>query len=434
MDIPFLCGRDEITLRLPDNVIVYESHFPAPAGPADELVAGALSNPVGSKPLAEALSNRRAGDVVVVVSDITRPIPYASFLSGMLSGIEAAGVDRGEILILIGTGMHRPSTAEERVEMFGCDVAENYRIVDHIADDNDELAEISGQSWSGSTVRLNKHFVNSGFRIITGLVEPHFMAGFSGGRKAVCPGLSSLETLKKFHGYEFLASDLARAGNLAGNPLHEEALSVAKLVGVDFSLNVVMNHNRQIVRAFAGELEAAHLEACRFAAECTCREVPIEADLALTSSGGYPLYSTFYQCAKGMVSCIPAVRQSGVILAFGACSEGVGSPEFTEMLVEYSGRMEEFLIDISKSDEFTRDQWGIQIQTRALRRVGEDNLYFVTSGIKADLLNKLSVTGQTEKPENMAQTIQALLDERIRAGCKQIAVFPEGPYCVPISK
>ena len=249
MKLEFACDRDRWELDVPDDAIVYASRYPAPAMDAAAQVGAALDAPAGAPRLEEALCRRRPGKVCVIVSDITRPIPYASFLPQMLARIEAAGVPRRDLLILIGTGMHRPSTAAEREEMFGADVAGHYEIVDHRADDPAELAEAPGRSWSGNPIRLNRRLVAAGFRLATGLVEPHFMAGFSGGRKAICPGCAALDTVRRFHGAEFLGQPAARNGNLDGNPLHLEALSVARALGVDFTLNVVLDGARRVVAA-----------------------------------------------------------------------------------------------------------------------------------------------------------------------------------------
>jgi nickel-dependent lactate racemase len=433
METSFLYGRSEIRLDLPNGTDLYASRYPEPSAPAAELVLDAVNRPRGAPPLADALARRRPGEVVVVTSDVTRPIPYAAFLPELLAAVESAGVAREAIVILIATGPHRPSTAAERLAMFGEAVVRAYRIEDHRADDDAGLTELPGRSASGARVRLNRRFLEAGFRLLTGLVEPHFMAGFSGGRKSVCPGLAALETLSRFHGAEFLADPRARNACLAGNPLHEEALSIARLAGVDFTLNLVLDRARRVVRAFAGALEPAHASACAFAADCACRPVPRLADVVLTSSGGYPLDATFYQCVKGFVSCLPAVRPGGTIIAFGALSEGVGSPEYAAMMDRYAGRWEAFLESIRRPGAFAKDQWGFQMHARALARVGEANLHFVSDGLPAKTLARLSVTGHAAPRGEAGRVVRALL-HRALAGGGRLAAFPEGPYCAPIQE
>ena len=429
----FLCDRRKIRLTIPDDSLVYTSRFPVPTGSASELVTQAMRQPIESAPLSEAVKSRRDGNIVIVVSDITRPIPYATFLPNILDELESTGVPRREIVILIATGMHRPSSAAERIEMFGSDITSRYKIVDHRSDCDENLVTLDGKSWSGNTVRLNSLFMNAGFRIITGLVEPHFMAGFSGGRKSVCPGLSSLETLQQFHGYEYLNNPLVRNGNLNGNPLHEEALSVGKLAGVDFSINVVLNRSRRIVSVFAGQLDTAHRKACEFVGSYACPPVEQQVDIALTSSGGYPLDATFYQCVKGMVGVLPAVKPGGAIISFGGCSEGVGSSGYAELMQNYTDRWEDFLADISKGGSFLKDQWEFQMQTWVLRCVGQRNLHFVSGGLSAKQLSTLCVNPHHTTEPELSAKVQEVLDALLKTSeSKTLAVFPEGPYCAPI--
>jgi nickel-dependent lactate racemase len=373
--------------------------------------------------------------VVVVVSDVTRPIPYDTFLPALLREIEEAGVRREEILVLVATGMHRPSTAAERREMFGV-AAERYRVEDHRAEDDGSLEEVPGRTRSGASIRVNRAYLRAGFRIVTGLVEPHFMAGFSGGRKAICPGLCSLDTVMKFHGAEILGDPLARNGRLEGNPCHEEALWVARAVGAEFSLNVVLDRGRGVVRAFAGDIEKAHGNAVEFVRGCACPVVREEADVVVTSCGGYPLDATFYQCVKGLVSCLPAVRENGTIVAFGSCTENFGSPEYEGIMRRYEGRWREFLRDIRRADVFTKDQWELQMQARALERVGEKNVRFVTEGFPGEDLSVLSVNGTRAEDGKVRATLQRVVDEAIAAAGKRVrvAAIPEGPYCAPLEK
>ena len=426
----FLCGRETIRLTLPPASQVFAPAYPPALASAAAQVMAAVGAPVDGPRLVDALRGRRNGRVVVVVSDITRPIPYATFLPELLAALESGGVGADEILILIATGMHRPSTSEERLAMFGAAVVQRYRIEDHRAEDAAGLADVPGASASGRRVRLNRHYVEAGFRLVTGLVEPHFMAGFSGGRKAICPGLASLDTVGTFHGADFLGNPGAANTRLAGNPLHAEALSVARLCPPDFTLNLVLDQQRRIARAYAGGLEAAHAAACEFVSACARRPVTCPADVVVTSSGGHPLDTTFYQCVKGLVSCLPAVRPGGIIIAFGGCREGVGSPEYAATMREFSGRWEEFLAHIRQPGVFTKDQWQFQMHARALRKVGVERLHFVTDGLSAEVLAGLSVHGHSAATGTTQSVVQQLLDGMSSGGAR-VAAFPEGPYCLP---
>lgn len=432
MEIGFQYGNNEISLNLPEDCLIYKSSYKIAQESASQLLLKSIANPVESKSLGELLATRKAGNVVVVVSDITRPIPYTRFLPELLSYLEKTGVLKEEITILVATGMHRASTRLERIRMFGEMIVNNYRIIDHNCENEDELQELPGISWSGSKIRLNKNYVNAGFRIVTGLVEPHFMAGFSGGRKAICPGLVSLEAVQKFHGYQFLSHPKASSAILKDNPCHEENRSIARLCPPDFTINIILDNCKSINTIISGELFSSHQKAVDYVREACCPVVNVDADVAVTSCGGYPLDATFYQCVKGLVNCLPALKERGEIIAFGGCSEGIGSPEYTAIMKKYSGNYLRFIEDIKNEKFFIKDQWEFQMHIRALEKTGQQNLHFYTSGIPADELSMLSVNPHYAPAIEIERHIQNHIDQAVRAQ-KKIAVFPEGPYCAPVT-
>lgn len=433
MQLNLKYGRSNIPVHVPDTSIIYESKYPVNTKSAQELLQDAIANPSQNYFLGEALSKRRQGKVVIVVSDITRPIPYKLFLPLLLQKIEKADVNREDILILIATGMHRVSSNSERIQMFGKEIVNNYNIVDHNAEDETHLKKLDGLSWSGSSVSLNKHYLEAGFRIVTGLVEPHFMAGFSGGRKSVCPGIASLDAVKNFHGFDFLDHPNARTACLKDNPLHEEALSVAHMAPADYAVHIVLNQQKAVNHMICGDLFQAHEEAVEYVKTSCCPEVVNEADLVISSSGGYPLDATFYQCVKGIVNTLPAVKRNGSVITIGSCSEGIGSEEYSETMKKYSGRSEEFIKDISEGEVFIKDQWQFQLHIRALRKLGEENIHFFTSGIEEDELGKLSVNPHSLHESKIQRNVQMMIDKCIEEN-GLIAVLPEGPYCSPILK
>ena len=432
MNVKVAYGRRKLELDVPDDAVLYSPAFPPASAPSAKLVLDAVRRPVAGPKLVDAVRTRQPGSVVVVVSDITRPVPYHSFLKELLSEIEAGGVAQDAVTVLIATGMHRPSTESERKDMFGEEICGRYKILDHRAAEKEDLVMIPGRSWSGRPIELNRHFVQAEFRVTTGLVEPHFMAGFSGGRKSVCPGLSSLDTIKAFHGYEFLADQSARNANLDGNPLHEEALSIARVARVDFCVNVIVNGEREVIATFAGELEASHVAACEFVGQHACPRMEGECDVVLTSCGGYPLDATFYQCVKGMVTCLPTVKRGGAVLAVGRCSEGIGSPEYRALMYEYTGRHKVFLHDLRERKDVRKDQWELQMQIRVMDHVGEWNLHFVADGLPDGDLTHLSAQGIDVRGKDVEREVQQLLDTLLSDG-RSLAVMPEGPYCAPVS-
>ena len=431
MKTSLIYGKEEIEINVPENADIYEPNFPTICDSSSKIVYRAITNPIDCLPLEQALRKRKNDKIVIVVSDITRPIPYKTFLKCILDEIVSAGLKKTDITILVATGMHRASSESEHIEMFGQEIVDNYRIVDHDAEDKKNLVKIDKKSKSGSDIILNRHLVEAGFKIVTGLVEPHFMAGFSGGRKSICPGLVSLETIQTFHGFKMLNDKDTENAVLNGNPCHEESFSVAEAVEIDFVLNVVLNKKREVVNAFAGELNAAHLAACDFVVQYTCPKINKEYDIVITSSGGYPLDATFYQCVKGIVSCLPVVKKGGIIISIGKCCEGIGSPEFKSTMFKYSESWKKFLKDIQAADVVIKDQWQLQMQTRALEKIGKENLYFVNDTLSIDELGRLNVNPVPAENGKTSEVLQKLFDSLVDQN-SSVAVFPDGPYCAPL--
>jgi lactate racemase len=430
-NIAFQYGKDIINIPLQGDVDTYLPGYKKNSSPAAEVVSRAVAKPVGKQPLIRDLKDKwnGTGNIVIVVSDITRPIAYKTFLPPLLQDIEQAGIVKEKIIILVATGMHRPSKKEERVEMFGEEVASRYCIIDHKADDPDELKTVPGKSKEGLDIILNRHYVDAGYRIITSLVEPHFMAGFSGGRKTVCPGLSSLETIRRFHGYDMLDHPQVQSALLHNNPCHEEAFSVAKAAPPDYAINIIQDKHRNVVEAFAGDYIQSYEEAVKVVSRAACKKVEEPADVVITSCGGYPLDTTFYQCVKGFVACLPAVKKGGEIIAFGSCTEGIGSDEYEGLMKQYNGNWQQFMKDYQDPGCFVKDQWQYQMHIRTLKKIGVNHLHFITDAFPKSELDMLSVNGYAVKKEDIAATISRLTKRDIKS---RIAVFPEGPYCVAV--
>ena len=391
-------------------------------------VAQALGRPVGTAPLARLAAGRRRA--VVVVSDITRPVPYRTILPPLLGQLEPHVAD---ITLLVATGTHRPSTDEEKLEMFGPQALARCRIVDHDSRDPDALVPLGRRTSAGTLVRVSRLYAEADLKILTGLVEPHFMAGYSGGRKAVCPGLVDLQTIQRFHGPAFLEDPGAASGVLEDNPCHREATEIAHIAGADFILNVALDLRRRILGVFAGGLEEAFAAAVANV-DAYCRTpVGEPADIVVTSGGGYPLDQTFYQSVKGMVAALPAVRDGGTILIAAACSEGIGNPEYSDLMCRYDGRHTDFLRDIQARPDVQQDQWEFEEQCKVLARVGIGGLVVCTDGIPPDTLARLSVTpaaAVTNKVHAVpAAQLQATLDALLaRAPSARVIAIPDGPY------
>lgn len=415
-----------------------------------------LSNPIGSPTLEEIITKKGKPpgklSVAITVSDITRPVPYKGedgILLPLLRRLRSLDISRENIKIIVGTGTHRPSTAEEKIEMFGEGVTGEYRIIDHHCEDQGSLTYV-GKTHRGTDVFLNSEFYRADLRIATGLVEAHFMAGVSGGRKTVCPGLVDKRTIEKFHSPDFLESPMADNLVLEGNPCHEEALDVARLVGVDFIINVTLDKEMRMTGVFAGHLEAAHLQAYHFMKNYTVVPVEREYDIVLTH-GGY-VGRNHYQTAKAACGALPAVKQDGTVIvaADNRDAEPIGGSEYKSLLhlMKLQGVEGYLKIIGNPSWHFTKDQWEVEMWGKVLRKVGEEGLIYCTLEIPREDHCLLPgqcgldfLPGRRRKPslplvQEMVQNavLFALSPYREKGIDPSMAFIREGPYAVPVLK
>jgi len=305
-------GHSALRILAPDDCRVLEMPETPALGNPREAIRRSIQQPIGGNPLPTIVRDKAkpAGDLTVCIttSDITRPVPYkgeAGILPPLLELLLQCGIRREHITLLVGTGTHRPSTPAEKIAMFGADVVAQYKIVDHDCDDDAMLVDL-GKTQSGTAVRVNRRFVEADVKIATALVESHFMAGASGGRKAVCPALVSKETIEKFHSAAFLDSPRATNLVLTGNPCHEEAVEIATKVGVDFIINTVLNRRLELVEVFSGHLVLAHQQAVELLRRIVAIPVEREFDIVLTH-GGYVGTSASIRSALNM-SSTPSLR------------------------------------------------------------------------------------------------------------------------------
>ena len=416
-----------------------------------------LSQPIGSPGIPEIIraKGKPAAElkVAVTVSDITRPVPYRGkngFLPPLLQILQKEGIRKENVRIIVGTGTHRASTPAEKAEMLGKEIAAAYRIIDHDCEDKESLVHV-GRTPTGTEVYLNKIFREADIRIATGLTESHFMAGVSGGRKAVCPGLVDLRTIQKFHSPEFLESPCATNLVLEGNPCHEESLAVAKAVGVDFTITTTLDKGLRMTGFFAGDLEKV-LEAA-VAKIKTYVEIPLqeEFDCVLTH-GGY-VGRNHYQLAKAAVGAIPAVKEGGVIIiaADNRDPEPIGGPEYKTLthLLKLLGP--DGYVEVLRSPgwKFTKDQWEPEVWGRVLRKVGEDGLIYCTSDIPERGFAMLPGRSGYEfltpagRKKSRAKKVEEMVQNAVIAFCGEaaakgvtprMAFVSEGPYSVPTIK
>jgi nickel-dependent lactate racemase len=410
---------DGMEVEVPDENVVAVLRMNELTGLPDPKAAveESLRSPIHSAPLAEIARGR--ADACIVISDTTRPVPNALILEPVIRTLEGAGIPQNKITILIGTGIHRPNLGEELERLVGKEIASRYRVINHYSKKTDDMADC-GKTVAGIPLFINRHYVEADLKILTGLIEPHLWAGYSGGRKAILPGISSLETMKYMHGYKMIADPGTRYGNLINNPFHEAGLEVVERVGVDFNVNVTISEERRVTGVFAGDCRESHLEGCRFLEEFVVAEVSEPVDVAITSGGGAPLDATLYQTVKGMSGAAPIVKEGGTIIVVSSCNEGAGSPEFTELLRNV-GNIEDFFAKLQSPGFFVTDQWIAQEMYGILQN---KRIMLRTHGIEEQEVRRYLLEPVTSVESAVARCLN---DYGPNA---KIAVIPEGPYVI----
>ena len=422
MDISLNYGRSQLAVTLPDELditIIRKPDMPLLADPVAALEA-AFANPDGGVALATLAG--AAETACILICDITRPVPNGVILPPLLRTLLATGMNAENISILVATGLHRSNEGDELAELVGDSwVMENFRVENHFA--RDDAAHVRlGQTASGTVVRLDKRFVNADLRIATGLVEPHFMAGWSGGRKVIAPGVAHAETITTFHSARFMEQPGCDNCILDGNPLHAEQLEIMAMLGGAHAVNVVIDEERRISLANFGEVVESHLKAVDHVRAYAEVAVAERFPTVVTSAAGYPLDKTYYQTVKGMVGPLDILEPGGTLVIASACSEGMGSAEYVasqRRLIEHGA--EQFLRDIMDKSHAAVDEWQTEMLLKSLR-VGRVGLF--TGGLSED---EHGLTGV----EAVASVAGAVAEAVAAAGDKRVAVIPEGPYVVP---
>lgn len=362
--LPF--GKEKIKFELPKEqvagVLVSHAHeYKAPKSEA-ELVADALANPIGSPKLSELAKGKK--NCVIISSDHTRPVPSHIIMPQLLAELRKGNPDI-DITILIATGMHRATTKEELIAKYGKEIAEHEKFVIHVSRNDEDMVSV-GTLPSGGDCRINKVAANADLLISEGFIEPHFFAGMSGGRKSVLPGIASKVTVLANHCSEFINSPNARTGILQGNPIHEDMLYAAKAAKLAFICNVVIDADKKVIAAFAGDREKAHYAGVDFEMKLAGVK-PVPADIVITTNGGYPLDQNIYQSVKGMTAAEATCKEGGVIIDVSSCSDGHGGEDFYNNLKNAESiqkAMDEILA--RGRNETVFDQWEAQILMRML--------------------------------------------------------------------
>jgi nickel-dependent lactate racemase len=416
MDVRLDYGRTGLIVRIPDGLdvsILEPSRGVALADPVG-AVAVALAAPIGARPLAELARGRR--DAAVVISDKTRPVPYGLVLPPLLQALEAGSIARQRIEIIVATGLHRANTPAELADMIDPEVVARYRIRNHVARDARQHVHL-GRTERGTEIWIDRGLVGADLKVVTGLIEPHLMAGFSGGRKAVAPGCAAVDTMRSLHGAAMLEETIG-PGIIDGNPFHAELLDVARRVGVDFLCDVTIDRDRQLTGVFAGDLERAHAAGVRAVEQHVGADLDRPADIVIACAGGAPLDDTYYQSIKGMVAALNILRRGGTIVLAAAIGEGIGSDEFRRLLAETRGN-DDFMARITSPGFFSIDQWMVQHLCQVRRKA---DVILVSGGVGADAAAGLLVSSAP----TVEQALGRCLEKYGRT--VHIAVLPQGPY------
>ena len=409
-----LCGESTVRIEVPESAVILNLK-PLPSLPQQgAAVYEALEKPLHSAPLSEIAKGRK--NACIVISDFTRPVPNKIILPPLLATLELSGIKPENITILIATGMHRPNLGEELERLVGREIMDGYPIVNHYCRKSEEYRRID--EIDGAPIEINKHYLDADLKILTGLIEPHFYAGYSGGRKAILPGISSFETMKFMHSFKMIDHPKVTNCVLDGNPFHEYGIRVTERTGADFILNVVINKNREIAGVFAGHFNEAHLAGCELVREHSVIKLDRRMDLVITSGGGFPLDATFYQISKALICAMEILKKGGDIVVACECREGLGNPEFCDILrstMDYKG----FCDHYSRPCDFTIDQWCAQNIYQAADHAGRVFVY--SPGISERDLNNMGLL----KVASLQETVDILTKD-----AKDIAVSPDGPYLV----
>ena len=422
MRIEMLYGKGTLAADLPAGcqpTLIGKPPMPLLERPGEAL-AKAFAEPVDCAPLRELA--QEAHSACILICDITRPVPNGLILPPLIKTLLAAGMKPEAITVLVATGLHRPNEGAELAELVGDPfVLETVRVLNHDARNAADHGDL-GRTTRGTPVKLDRRFLAADLKIVTGLVEPHFMAGYSGGRKVIAPGIAHRDTITVFHSARFMEHPRAANCVLEGNPLHEEQLEIVNMLGEVLAVNVVIDDQRRPAFINFGEVVQSHLKAVAFIRNFAEIPVPRKFPLVLTSAAGYPLDKTYYQTVKGMVGAMDILSPGGALIIASECSEGFGSPDFrlAQQRLARQGA-EGFLAGILEKSHADIDEWQTEMQLKPMR-VGQ--IHLVTRGLDEEerRLTGVRVWGE------LAAALEAALPS---GGAATLAVIPEGPYVVP---
>jgi nickel-dependent lactate racemase len=419
MKIQLAYGREDLDIDLPDDldVDVLEPKYVEALPDDSAAIEDALLSPIDSRPLRELV--KRSDTIGIVINDITRPMPYKIILPVLLQQLDNIPDER--ILLFNATGTHRPNTNAELTEMLGEDIFRKYQIIQN--DSGDRLShKFVGTTKDGNEIRLHKSYLDCDIRILTGFIEPHFFAGFSGGGKAVMPGLASLETILTNHSVKNMDHPKANWGVTYGNPIWEEIQQAASLVPPSFLLNLALNKDRQVTSVFAGDFHKAYERGCDYVWKNAMVTVDKSYDIVVTSNSGYPLDLNLYQAVKGMSAAERLVTEGGSIVVVADCWDGIpANSEYGRLLYE-ADSPDSLLRTIHQDNFATQDMWQAQVHALICQRT---DVYLYSHNLSDEQIKRAFL-----KPcSKVEDTIEELLHKYGRDAC--ICVLPDGPQTIP---
>jgi lactate racemase len=413
-------GEEGLDLEFPETPnfagVLYPEEAPLLTDPA-AAVEQALTRPIASEPLQSLARGKQ--DAVIVISDVTRPVPNALLLPIIIGQLEKAGIPSGKITILIATGIHRPNEGKELERLVGPEIANSYRILNHFSKNEQDMVLV-GHIGDGVPALVNKHYLAADLKILTGFIEPHMWAGFSGGRKSILPGISSVKTLEFMHGPEMVAHPQTRYGILEGNPFHEAGLAIMEQAGADFIVNVTLDTSKQLTGVFAGHPVKAHLAGVEFLSRHCVRTLDEPLDFVVTTNAGAPLDCNLYQTAKGISGVAGATREGGVILIATECLEGFGSDEYRAVF-EYAVTPRDFIEKLMKKEFFIPDQWCAQETYQVMLK---NEIWVHTTGIDAETLTRFHFRPVADINRGISELLEKFGQDA------RWAIVPDGPLLI----
>ena len=418
MQIHLQYGRDGLTAELPtENATIIRPRFVE--GLPDEQAAfqKSVRRPNGARPLAEAV--RAHESAAIVIADGTRPLPSARLLPWILA--ELAHVPEGNITIIVGTGTHRANTEAELEGIVGAEVCRRLRVINHNAYDEQTMAVVRPGQEERGPLMMNRAYVEADRRILVGFIEPHFMAGFSGGYKAVFPGVADLASIMHYHRAEMIGHPQSKWGVLHGNPTQAQIRANGSTLPVDFLVNVTLNHKRQITRFFCGDVISAHEEGCRYVKETAMAPVDRSFPLVITTNSGFPLDQNLYQSVKGMCAAAEIIADNGEMIVAARCNDGFPAHgNFTKLLYEHESP-QAMLETIFRPGFHMLDQWQVQKFAEVALRAQ----VAIYSELEPDAVARAGLTPVADLNEHIRATVEGL------GADVPIAVLPEGPMTIP---